>query len=113
MDAMVSWDADPALPPVAPITNYLVTWTQNGTALPTVSVPSTSALDASGYTLDFTTSTGITPVGGDVIGATVQSVNSVGSSPAIPSVPPTITEPVIPPTPTMPTGPVSVTLVQT
>jgi hypothetical protein len=108
-DATLSWDASATGSP----TSYSVIWTYNGTAQPAQSVAATAAQDASGYSLDFATSNPtITVKGGDVIGATVQAVDATqtppGTSPVVPSVPPTVTEPT---TPVAPGPPQNVTLV--
>jgi hypothetical protein len=88
-------------------TTYSAVWTQNGTALPAVSVPVVSGQAT--YSLDFAASTGKTINPGDVIGATVQALDSVNNlqSAIVPSVPATVT---IPTGPVPPGPPLNVTL---
>ncbi len=105
-DVKVSWNASPS----ANVTGYSVVWNVNGTDQAPVSVPRTSALDSSGYSLDFATSVPSVPLnGGDVVGATVASTDSVSglSSSPVGSAPPTVT---IPTTPVAPAPPTNVTL---
>jgi hypothetical protein len=81
-------------------TGYLVVWSQNGTALPPVTIPQTAAQDASGYTSDFTSATGVTPAPSDTLGATVQAIDSANSainSVVVPSTPATVTVPAVTP----------------
>jgi hypothetical protein len=90
-------------------TQYSVIWTYNGVAQPADIYPVTAALDASGYSSDFAVATGITPNPGDILGATVQAVDTVNNltSAVVVSVPPTVT---IPTTPVPPGPPQGVTL---
>ena len=71
-DVTASWDASPS----NNVTGYQLVYTQNGTALPAVTIARTAALDASGYTSDFAAATGVTPNPGDVIGASLVVVDA-------------------------------------
>lgn len=99
-DATLTWNKSLKGTP----TGYSVVWNINGTAKPPVLVPATSAGDLAGYSLDAANSLGTTFNPGDVIGATVQAVDSIHSlSSAIdPSVPATVTLPTAPVAPSDP-----------
>jgi hypothetical protein len=94
-DAIVSWSK--AL--TGAITGYAVVWTQNGNPLPAVVVPATAQQDAQGYSSDFTTATGVTPKPGDVLGASVATLDATDSleSAVVASTPATVTIPLPPP----------------
>lgn len=109
LDATASWGAPAEGSPTA----YIVAWTLNGTILPSITVPATTAGQTSGYSLGFVASTGVTPKAGDVIGCTIQADDVTDSllGPATPTVPPTVTEPTPPPPPPVtPTAVVNPTL---
>ena len=119
LNATLTWRSNPGnTAPGIKVTGYSVVWTQNGVALPADAIPATPFGEATGYSIDFITSTGITPAPGDVIGGSVDTVDSVDNlvSAFTPSVPATITEPTPPPPPpptVAPLPPVSVVLTQT
>jgi hypothetical protein len=109
-DAILSWQKQTVAG--ATPTGYVVNWTYNGTALAPQTVPVTAAGDASGYSLDFATANPTVTVSpGDVIGATIDTVDATNNlqSAAVPSVPATVTEPAAPPV--APGPPQNVTLV--
>ena len=89
MNITASWSP----PATGTPTNYLITWTRNGTALPVVNVP------ASTTTLDFAASTGVTPQPSDQITATGQAVDTVNNltGPITTPTPATVTVPAPPP----------------
>jgi hypothetical protein len=101
-DATLAWQASPS----TNVTSYSVIWVYNGVNQAPITVNRTSALDASGYTLDFATSTSITPKGGDTIDAIITAVDTPDSLVSTPVTPPAITIPIAAPAP-----PQSVTLV--
>lgn len=105
-DATFTWTKSLTGTPTA----YLVVWSRNGTALPSVSVAANSASDASGYSSDFKVATGVTPSAGDQISATVQAFDQPNNlfSAVVPSVPATVT---IPTSPIAPGDPQAVSLV--
>jgi|HubBroStandDraft_2_1064218.scaffolds.fasta_scaffold30817_3 hypothetical protein len=94
-DATLTWAAAASGVP----TGYVVTWSINGSALPSVTVPQTAAQDTSGYSQDFISATGRTPAPGDTIGATVQAVDATGKylpSAVVTSTPASVTVPAAP-----------------
>lgn len=102
-DVTVAWVASPS----ASTTNYLVTYTVNGTAQTQVSVPRTSAQDSGGYSSDINSALpSLTLNPGDVVGASVAANDSVNNlqSAAIPSVPATVTIPTVPVAPAPPSN---------
>jgi hypothetical protein len=107
-DATLAWQASPS----DNVNSYLVTFTYNGAAQPSVSVPRTAAQDSGGYTLDFATSNpSLTVAAGDVIGAWIVAVDTADNLTSAAVTPPSVTEPTPPPPPpAAPLPPQNVTL---
>jgi hypothetical protein len=105
LDATLSWKPAKTGTP----TGYSVVWSYNGTALAPQKIPATAAADAAGYSLDFANANPtITVKAGDIIGASVQTLDDANGLMASPVSAPPVTEPTAP----VPPGPAEeVTLV--
>ena len=93
-DVIANWLASPS----SGVLGYTPTWSQNGTVVGTPTmIPSNSGNDASGYSSDFSTATGITPGPGDVI-TCLLVVNGTGglNGPVQTPTPSSITIPTVP-----------------
>lgn len=108
-DATLSWQ--PAV--TGTVTGYQVTWMYKTVAQPPISVPRTAASDAAGYVRDFDSDNPtIHPVAGDVIDATIVTVDATDNLMSTPVTPPAVTIPT-PPPPPPPGPPQNVTLTAT
>jgi len=92
LNAFLRWPKSPS----SNVNAYSVAWSLNGAAAAVVQVPQSAAGDASGYQTDFNSGNPSTTLkSGDVVGATVASVDTVdnlSSAPLVPT-PATVTEP--------------------
>lgn len=89
----LTWGASPS----SDVTQYSITWTQNGTALPVVIVPQTAAQDASGYSSAIS-AVSPAPVlkAGDTIGASIVATDTNSGLSSSPVTPAAIVIPVVP-----------------
>ena len=89
----LTWGASPS----GDVTQYSITWTQNGTALPPVIVPQDPTSDASGYNSPISAvSPAPTLNPGDTIGASIIATDTVSGLSSSPVTPGAVVIPVVP-----------------
>lgn len=99
MNPILHWLASPS----PGVTGYSVTWSRNGVAAGTLTVPQSSSGDSSGYSTDWNSANPTTPlVGGEVLTASVEAVNATTGLDSVPVLSNSLTVPLPPPTPPAP-----------